>query len=153
MHVQLVSQAFDPWQYVASYQQQLSDIKGKFGASSVFVGTMRDFNDGDDVNGMFLDHYPGMTEQQLQKIAEEAMQKWPVMDYMIVHRVGEIYPSEAIVLTAVWTSHRGDAFDANRYIMEGLKSRAPFWKKELLKSGQQRWVETNTDGYLSSRKK
>ncbi len=148
MKVKLLAEAYDPWQEVTEYQQSLHSLKGKFGATAVFVGTMRDFNEGDDVNGMFLEHYPGMTEKELAKIADEALLQWPVLDYLIVHRVGEIYPNDSIVLTAVWTSHRGDAFDANRYIMEGLKSRAPFWKKELLKSGQQRWVEKNTDGYL-----
>lgn len=129
------------------HQQTLSDLVGKFGATSVFVGTMRDFNDGDSVKGMTLEHYPGMTEKQLAKIVAEAQAKWQLLESLIVHRVGDVLPNEPIVLVAVWTAHRGDAFDASRYIMEALKSKAPFWKKELLLSERERWVSKNTDGY------
>ena len=122
-------------------------MAGKFGATSVFIGTMRDFNQGDDVKGLTLEHYPGMTEKQLEKIVAEALQQWPVIDVLVVHRVGTIRPNEPIVLVSVWTSHRGDAFDASRYILEALKSRAPFWKKERLKSQAERWLVKNTDGY------
>jgi molybdopterin synthase catalytic subunit len=89
-----------------------------------------------------------MTEQQLGKIVAEAEAQWQILDTLVVHRVGNILPEQPIVLVAVWSSHRGDAFDASRFIMEALKSRAPFWKKEWLVNGQQRWVENNTDGYL-----
>ena len=123
-------------------------MAGKYGATSVFVGTMRDFNQDDDVQGMSLEHYPGMTEQQLGKIVAEAEAQWQILDTLVVHRVGNILPEQPIVLVAVWSSHRGDAFDASRFIMEALKSRAPFWKKEWLVNGQQRWVEKNTDGYM-----
>ena len=122
-------------------------MAGKFGATSVFIGTMRDFNQGDDVKGLTLEHYPGMTEKQLEKIVAEALQQWPVIDVLVVHRVGTIRPNEPIVLVSVWTSHRGDAFDASRYILEALKSRAPFWKKERLKSQAERWLVKNTSGY------
>lgn len=108
---------------------------------------MRDFNEGDKIQSMTLDYYPGMTEKQLGKILEEAENRWAVVDSLIVHRVAEIKPDEAIVVVAVWSSHRGDAFDACRFIMEALKSNAPFWKKESLDKGQTRWVEKNTDGY------
>lgn len=147
MAIKICAKAFDPWHEIQAYQQKTAAIAGQFGATSIFIGTMRDFNEGDDVKGMTLDHYPGMTEKQLEKIVAEAGQQWPVMESLILHRVGDILPNEPIVLVAVWTSHRGDAFDACRYIMEALKSRAPFWKKELLKSEQQRWVLKNSDGY------
>jgi molybdopterin synthase catalytic subunit len=141
---------FNPWQQVFQYQQAFESLKGKYGAMCLFVGTMRDFNEGDEVNGMFLEHYPGMTEQQLMLILQQARTKWPVLDALLIHRVGDIFPDEPIVAVAIWTSHRGDAFDACRFIMEALKSQAPFWKKELLKSGEARWVEKNTEGYAVS---
>ena len=148
MEVKIVSECFDPWQEIQQFQKTAEDMRGKFGATSVFVGTMRDFNEGDDVKGMMLEHYPGMTEKQLENIIAEAMNKWRVIDVLVVHRVGDIFPDDPIVLVAVWSSHRGDAFDTSRYIMEALKSKAPFWKKELLATDMERWVDKNTDGYL-----
>jgi molybdopterin synthase catalytic subunit len=147
MNIKIVAEPFDPWKEIQQFQKSAPGMSGKFGATSVFVGTMRDFNDGDDVKGMTLEHYPGMTEKQLGKIITEAMQKWSVLDVLVVHRVGDVFPDDAIVLVVVWSSHRGDAFDTNRYIMEALKSKAPFWKKELLVSDEKRWVGRNTDGY------
>ena len=147
MEIRICTGAFDPWQEIQEFQSEMTNLKGKYGATSIFIGTMRDFNEGDDVKGMSLEHYPGMTEKQLEKIVEQAAEKWHVMETLLVHRVGDIFPDDPIVLVAVWTSHRGDAFDASRYIMEALKSQAPFWKKELLQSGAARWVEKNTDGY------
>ncbi len=142
-----MNQPFDPWQEIQLFQLSAKEMKGKVGATSIFVGTMRDFNEGDDVKGMALEHYPGMTEVQLGKIIKEAMQKWQVIDVLVVHRVGDLFPEDPIVLVAVWSSHRGDAFDVSRYIMEALKSKAPFWKKEILQSEEVRWVIKNTDGY------
>lgn len=145
MTVKICANAFDPWQEIQSYQNTL--IGGHFGATNVFVGTMRDFNDGDDVKSMTLEHYPGMTEKKLGDILIEAGQQWQIIDALIVHRVGTIIPNDPIVLIAVWTVHRGDAFDACRYVIELLKSTAPFWKKEVLTTAQERWVTKNTDGY------
>jgi len=108
---------------------------------------MRDFNEGDDVTGMTLEHYPGMTEAQLQMIIDEACEQWILDDVLIVHRVGPLLPGDPIVLVACWSAHRAAAFDACRHLMEALKSRAPFWKKETLKDQSDRWVEKNTDGY------
>lgn len=95
---------------------------------------------------MTLEHYPGMTEKELERIVEEARENWSLLDELIIHRVGELLPNDPIVLVAVWSAHRKDAFEACRHIMEALKSRAPFWKKEQLDSSS-RWVEKNTDGY------
>jgi molybdopterin synthase catalytic subunit len=145
--IKIYQEAFDPWQEIQTHQKAATDIAGEFGATSVFIGTLRDFNETETVKGMTLEHYPGMTEKQLGNIIAEARQKWPVLETLVIHRVGDILPNDPIVVVAVWTSHRGDAFDACRYIMEALKSRAPFWKKELLLSDQQRWVLKNTDGY------
>lgn len=141
MHIELCADVFEPYQILLNYQQQLR--AGQYGATAVFVGSMRDFNEGDNVQKMWLEHYPGMTEKQLELIAEEATQKWDLEDVLLVHRVGEINPGESIVLVAVWSAHRGDAFDASRYLMEALKSRAPFWKKEQL-DNESRWVAHNT---------
>ena len=148
MTIDIRHEDFDPWQALQHYQQ--SAQSGQFGATSIFIGTMRDFNDGDTVTAMTLDYYPGMTEKQLAKIITEASQQWAVLDTLIIHRVGEILPNQTIVLVAVWTAHRGDAFDACRYIMEALKSTAPFWKKERLITNQERWVAHNSDGYTAS---
>ncbi len=150
MAVKIVEAAFDPWQVLPAHQQSVSALAGKFGATSVFVGTLRDFNEGDEVHGMHLEHYPGMTENQLEKIIANAQQQWRLLEVLVVHRVGAILPNEPIVLVAVWSSHRGDAFDASRFIMEALKSQAPFWKKEYLLAGGERWVLNNTDGYQAA---
>ena len=146
MFIQLSEQAFDPWLSVSEYQKQVLTA-GQHGACSVFVGTMRDFNQGDGVQAMFLEHYPGMTEKQLQHIVVQAEQQWTLLDCFILHRVGLVHPDETLVVVSVWSVHRGDAFDACRFIMENLKNRAPFWKKELLATGEQRWVTKNSDGY------
>jgi molybdopterin synthase catalytic subunit len=139
--------AFDPWQEIQDYQNNAFTDPIKFGATNVFIGTMRDINENETVQCMTLEYYPGMTEKQLDKIVNEAKEKWCFLDAHIVHRVGEIKPEDTIVLVSVWATHRGDAFDACRFIMEALKSTAPFWKKEVLASGQARWIELNTDGY------
>ena len=146
MRIEIVSQAFEPYARLQDYQANLSTTARQFGATNVFVGTMRDFNQGDQVQSMVLEHYPGMTEKELALIASEAEQKWDVLDGLILHRVGEISPLDSIVLVAIWSLHRLDAFEACRYIMEALKSRAPFWKKENLVAGE-RWVDKNTAGY------
>ena len=147
MEIKIVSKAFNPWQEIQQFQTSANKMRGKYGATSIFVGTMRDFNEGDAVKGMTLEHYPGMTETQLEKIITGAMNKWQVIDVLVVHRVGDLFPEDPIVLVAVWSSHRGDAFDVSRYIMEALKSKTPFWKKEILQSDDVRWVSKNTDGY------
>jgi molybdopterin synthase catalytic subunit len=144
--IEILHAGFDPWAYLADYQRaQPGASAGQFGATAVFVGTMRDFNQGDAVQSLFLEHYPGMTESYLDRIAGEASQRWELIDALIVHRVGELRPGEPIVLVAVWSAHRKDAFEASRYLMEELKSRAPLWKKEQLADGS-RWVEKNTPG-------
>ena len=130
---------FDPAIELAAFERTLP--AGGFGATASFVGTMRDINEGDDVVGMLLEHYPGMTERELNRIIEDARAEWPIIDALVVHRVGELVPGEPIVLTAVWSQHRAAAFDACRFLMEALKSRAPFWKKERLADGGERWVE------------
>jgi molybdopterin synthase catalytic subunit len=147
MLIKLCEHAFNPWREIEDYQSSLTVLAGKFGATGVFVGSMRDFNEGDGVKGMYLEHYPGMTEKQLKAIVETAESRWALLDVLLVHRIGEVVPEDTLVIVAVWSAHRGDAFDASRFIMEELKTKAPFWKKETLASGQERWVEKNSDGY------
>ncbi|MDH5602168.1 MAG: molybdenum cofactor biosynthesis protein MoaE [Gammaproteobacteria bacterium] len=142
MHIEIKDKPFEPYQYLLEYQDE-TGFAGKYGATAVFVGSMREFNQGEDVSAMTLEHYPGMTEKYLQKISEEAATQWNILDSLIVHRVGEMLPNDPIVLVAVWSAHRAAAFDASRYLMEELKSRAPFWKKESL-TDKTRWVEKNT---------
>ncbi|HZE11055.1 MAG TPA: molybdopterin synthase catalytic subunit MoaE [Burkholderiales bacterium] len=115
----------------------------KVGAVASFIGVCRDANDGDAVSTMTLEHYPGMTEKALEKIVAEAQNRWSVMDILVVHRVGELKPTDQIVLVVVAGAHRGEAFAACEFIMDYLKTRAPFWKKEQTPSGA-RWVEART---------
>ena len=117
------------------HQQQLG-----IGAVVSFVGYVRDFNDGHDVAGLFLEHYPGMTEKALAAILEEAGQRWPLLGVKVIHRVGQLPPGEPIVFVACASSHRQAAFNACEFIMDYLKTRAPFWKKETTPEGP-RWVE------------
>ena len=145
MTVRILGSGFDPWASLAEYQQAQQSLAGRFGATAVFVGSMRDFNAGETVQSMFLEHYPGMTEAYLEKISAEATRRWELLDSLILHRVGDVRPADPIVLVAVWSAHRKAAFEASRFLMEELKSHAPFWKKEQLESGS-RWVEHNTPG-------
>lgn len=110
------------------------------GAVVGFVGYVRDFNDGRDVAGMFLEHFPGMTEKALGKIVVEAEQRWPLLRVEVLHRIGALEPGEPIVFVGVASAHRQAAFEACDFIMDYLKTRAPFWKKEHTSEGP-RWVE------------
>lgn len=147
MQLYLLDKPFDPWQWLADYQQNhLVAHRGKYGANTVFIGTMRDFNESSGIETLFLEHYPGMTERALEKILSHAQAQWDLQESVIVHRVGWIVPNEAIVLVAVWSSHRKEAFESCRYLIEELKSKAPFWKKEVFKQGDSHWVTHNTPG-------
>ncbi len=143
MKVELTSQPFNPWTTLQAYETTLSAQIGKYGAVTTFTGTMRDFNQGEDVQAMYLEHYPGMTEKYLQQLSHTALQRWDILDTLVIHRVGEIHPGETIVLVAAWASHRAPAFEACRYLIEELKHRAPFWKRETLGGEKMRWVESN----------
>jgi molybdopterin synthase catalytic subunit len=115
----------------------------KIGAVASFIGLCRDVNDGDVVTKMTLEHYPGMTEKALENIIAEAKRRWDVMEVLVVHRVGELEPTDQIVLVVVAGAHRGEAFAACEFIMDYLKTRAPFWKKEETPRGA-RWVEARS---------
>ena len=160
MKVEIRPEAYSPWQELEHYQQASARLQpGSYGACASFVGTMRDFNEGDTVQSMYLEHYAGMTETQLEELAAEAIQQHGLLDVLILHRIGEIRPNDPIVLVAVWSAHRKQAFIACRKMMEHLKSKATFWKKEQLGQGartpsdgeqsqiiEERWVDKNTPG-------
>ena len=110
------------------------------GAVAGFVGYVRDFNEGDAVNGMWLEHYPGMTEKALAGIVEQAQARWLLHEVHVLHRVGQLEPGEPIVFVGVASAHRQAAFEANTFIMDYLKTRAPFWKRESTPEGE-RWVD------------
>ena len=113
------------------------------GAVVSFVGTVRDLNDGAAVSQMELEHYPGMTEKALQQIVAQAQARWALLDTLVIHRIGPLQPLEQIVLVAVTAAHRGEAFAACEFIMDYLKTDAPFWKKEQTPDGA-RWVDARS---------
>jgi len=115
----------------------------RIGAIASFVGVVRDLNDGAVVADMTLEHYPGMTEKALEKIVEEARARWDLSDALVIHRVGTLKPTDQIVLVVVTSAHRGEAFQACEFLMDYLKTRAPFWKKEKTPDGG-RWVDART---------
>jgi molybdopterin synthase catalytic subunit len=121
------------------------------GALASFVGLVRDANDGRPIAGMTLEHYPGMTEKALEEICREAQSRWDLIETLVVHRVGPLVPGERIVLVGVSSAHRGDAFAACEFIMDYLKTRAPFWKREETPEGP-RWVEARaSDDHAADR--
>ena len=112
----------------------------RIGALASFVGLVRDINDGSSVLEMTLEHYPGMTEKALEEIVNEAKSRWNIYGALVIHRVGPLQPCDQIVLVAVTSAHRGEAFAACEFIMDYLKTRAPFWKREATPEGA-RWVD------------
>ncbi len=125
---------------IAAIQEEMRTANPAIGAVVTFLGQMRDINEGDQVSSMTLEHYPGMTEKALQAIVDEADQRWELMGIRVVHLVGELQPLDPIVWVAVASSHRGEAFQACEFVIDYLKTRAPFWKKESTADGE-RWVD------------
>lgn len=141
------TQDFDVSNELALMRAQRQDI----GAVASFVGYVRDLNEGDDVSTLTLEHYPQMTEKALQKIVATAQSRWSILASTVIHRVGTLQPSDQIVLVAVASAHRQDAFEACAFIMDYLKTDAPFWKKEQTPDGE-RWVEAkNSDDQAKAR--
>ena len=136
MKISVQSEDFDTGREIAAVRAG----NPKVGAVASFVGVVRDVNDGAGVATMTLEHYPGMTEKALKGIVDEAAGCWEVLDCTVIHRYGRLAPTDQIVFVAVASSHRGDAFAACEFIMDYLKTRAPFWKKEETAGGE-RWVE------------
>jgi molybdopterin synthase catalytic subunit len=123
----------------------------RVGAVVSFLGTVRDMNEGSSVKGMTLEHYPGMTEKALQDILDQAKARWDIYQSLVIHRVGPLLPEDQIVMVAVTSAHRGEAFAACEFIMDYLKTAAPFWKKEDTPEGG-RWVDARvTDKTAMSR--
>ncbi|HIF51284.1 MAG TPA: molybdenum cofactor biosynthesis protein MoaE [Thiotrichaceae bacterium] len=145
MLIEIRKEAFNAYAEMQYYLDEL-DIDGQYGATASFVGTMRDFNEDKNITSLTLEYYPGMTEKHLETIVNGAIEKWNLLDVLILHRVGKIKIAEDIVLVATWSAHRKDAFESCRVIMEQLKSGAPFWKKEETTTGV-KWVEKNTPGF------
>ncbi|MFT5692341.1 MAG: molybdopterin synthase catalytic subunit [Oceanicoccus sp.] len=121
------------------------------GAIANFVGIVRDLNDGDSVATLHLEHYPGMTESSIRAIVEDAFRRWELLGAIVVHRIGKLEPSDQIVLVAVSSKHRDEAFRACEFIMDYLKTRAPFWKKELTPKGE-RWVDARDSDLEAARR-
>ena len=134
--ISVQTQDFD----LSSEYQALRQHSHGIGAIVQFVGLMRDLNDGQTVKGMTLEHYPGMTEKSLAAIIAEASSRWPLQGVRLIHRVGPLTPNDQIVLVTVASAHRQAAFEGCHFIMDFLKTRAPFWKKEHTEDGH-RWVE------------
>jgi molybdopterin synthase catalytic subunit len=136
MKILVQTAAFDLGAEVDAMRAGRTDI----GAVASFVGLARDINDGSGVAAMTLEHYPGMTEKALGKLVDDACARWALLDVTVIHRVGRLLPGDPIVLVAVASAHRGEAFAACEFIMDYLKTQAPFWKKEETPEGE-RWVE------------
>ena len=147
MAVRVQTEDFD----VARELAALREGDARVGAVAAFIGTVRDLNDASAVTTMTLEHYPGMTEKSLAAIVDDARARWDIFDAIVIHRIGELKPTDQIVLVGVTSAHRGDAFAACEFIMDFLKTRAPFWKKEVTPSGA-RWVEARgTDDDAAAR--
>ncbi|ACT50975.1 MULTISPECIES: molybdopterin synthase catalytic subunit MoaE [Methylovorus] len=139
MTIRVQADDFDVGAEINRLRQQRPDI----GAVAAFVGQVRDLNQGDAIAGMTLEHYPGMTEKSLEAIVQQAKARWDIMDAVVIHRIGELKPLDQIVLVAVAGAHRGEAFHACEFIMDYLKTEAPFWKKEQTPEGE-RWVDARS---------
>jgi molybdopterin synthase catalytic subunit len=136
MPVRVQTEDFD----LSTEIKQLRNGDSRVGAIVAFVGTVRDQNDGSKVSSMTLEHYPEMTERSLEEIIAKAKSRWDIYDVLIIHRVGPLEIEDQIVLSAVTSAHRGEAFAACEFVMDYLKTLAPFWKKEQTDKGS-RWVD------------
>jgi molybdopterin synthase catalytic subunit len=145
--IRVQEQAFD----VGAELLALKQGKTNIGGSAVFVGSVRDMNDGQDVSAMTLEHYPGMTEKALADIEAEARARWPILDALIIHRVGKMLPGDDVVLVITCSAHREAAFQACEFLMDWLKSKAPFWKLET-GSAEDRWVDSRVSDEVAARR-
>ncbi|MCU0835917.1 MAG: molybdenum cofactor biosynthesis protein MoaE [Chromatiaceae bacterium] len=147
IEIRVQTEPFD----IAAEQETLWRGRPQVGALVTFLGLMRDINEDESVQRMRLEHYPGMTEKALATIAGEAGRRWTLEGVRIIHRVGDLAPQDPIVLVAVASRHRGDAFRACEFLIDYLKTRAPFWKQELTSSGT-RWVEARAGDDAAARR-
>lgn len=147
MAVRVQAEDFDAGREIA----RIRAGNARVGAVAAFVGVVRDINDGSPVAGMELEHYPGMTEKAIAGIIDEAKARWDIFEVDVIHRIGALRPTDQIVLVVVSSAHRGEAFAACEFVMDYLKTRAPFWKKEATPKGG-RWVEARaTDDTAADR--
>lgn len=140
MTIRVQTQDFDAGLEIS----QLRSARKDTGAVVSFIGQVRDINEGETVSLLTLEHYPGMTEKALEAIVVQAKSRWDIFDALVIHRVGTLKPTDQIVLVAVTSAHRGEAFKACEFIMDYLKTAAPFWKKEATRLGDktmERWIE------------
>jgi molybdopterin synthase catalytic subunit len=135
--VRVQAEPFDPPAELASFARDRTDV----GGIATFVGLVRDEHGGQPVAAMTLEHYPGMTERKLAEIEARARARWPLLDTLVIHRYGRMLPGEPIVLVATASAHRGAALDACAFLIDWLKTKAPFWKLEETGTGEERWVE------------
>ncbi len=138
MEQTLIQVQQDPFDQNAIYKW-LSE-QHSVGATTLFVGKVREMNLGDSVSGLYLEHYPTMTEKALREIVDEARSRWELQRVAVIHRIGQLYTGDEIVLVGVSSAHRGNAYHANEFIMDYLKTKAPFWKRETTDHGD-RWIE------------
>ncbi len=138
---------FDVGEEIGSITRSSTQV----GGVATFLGVVRDINDDDTVSGLYLEHYPGMTEQQLAAIIETAAERWQVLAATVIHRVGELAPNDEIVFVGVGSEHRGDAFAACEFIMDYLKTQATFWKKEKTTEGSRWLAERDSDVEAAAR--
>lgn len=147
MSVRIQEADFDLGVEITALRTGRKDI----GAIASFIGLVRDFNEGDTVTGMHLEHYPAMTEKVLRQIIAQARSRWEITDVLIIHRVGTLLPGDQIVLVVTASAHRGEAFAACQFLMDFLKTQAPFWKKEQTSEGN-RWVNTRESDQMATEK-
>ena len=143
MHVSVQSEFFD----FSAEIKNFSETLGNIGALVTFTGIVRG-QKSNTLDYMFIEHYPGMTETQIKLIVEDAFKRWKICDVLVIHRYGKLEPGEPIMLVATAAEHRREAFEAAEYLMDYLKSRAPFWKKEVL-NGEESWVEATSEDEAS----
>ena len=138
MHVSVQSEFFD----FSAEIKNFSETLGNIGALVTFTGIVRG-QKSNTLDYMFIEHYPGMTETQIKLIVEDAFKRWKICDVLVIHRYGKLEPGEPIMMVATAAEHRREAFEAAEYLMDYLKSRAPFWKKEVL-NGEENWVDATS---------
>lgn len=142
MDVRIQTQPFDPAHLALQLQQRNA---GQAGAFVHFLGMVRDFSPTQASASLYLEHYPGMCEREITALCQQARQRWDILDTLVVHRVGELAMQDPIVFVGVASRHRSNAFRACEFLIDALKTRAPFWKRETLASGEAFWVSQNQD--------
>jgi molybdopterin synthase catalytic subunit len=147
MPVRIQAEDFDAGAEMAALRRDDPSI----GAIASFIGLVRDANEGDRVSEMTLEHYPGMTDKALERIVDDAKSRWNIIDVLVIHRIGTLRPTDQIVLVVVTGAHRGEAFAACEFVMDYLKTQAPFWKKEQTDAGS-RWVDARTSDDAAARR-